>query len=175
LEETAALYDEVTRGFTKDGRKGSDPKALEKLGKDLATLAGKPVTMRFPQESPMSIQFMHNELVIEVRLASIEQNGVKYIGQSMKATYSLENGKTSVQAVRKGPVRVQPIAAPKGDKAAPLPVEFQVAQALLFGEVFKERLALADVPMPEALARLKLSVPDLACADSWLSVTWKLR
>lgn len=174
LDEVNNLYEGVTRGLLRDGRKESDKKeSLKSLEKSLTGIAGKPTVISLAKSAPLVVAFAGQGFTIEINVESIRQDAVTYAGSQVKAAYRLENAPDGVHLVRLGPVRIIP-RTPRASEQKPN-VAFMLLQEVLFTEVLKERLILGDVPMPGALAKVALQAPRAGARDGWLGVIWNLK
>lgn len=175
INGVSKIYEDLTRGLILDGRKESDQKAdLKVMEKLLADLAGKPVTITLPKANPLIVKFADQGFSLEGHVVSVRQDQTDYAGLRVKAAYRLENGKDGVYAVRKGPVQFFPEPAKPGQKLAALPQTDLFLLETLFTEFMKERLKLAALPLPEALAS-RLDPPRAYARNGWFALVWKLK
>lgn len=174
LEEVSKFYEEVTLGFLRDARKDVDQKdSLKTLEKLLATFAGKPTTITVAKDDPITVAFIDQGFTIDIHVATIQQADVTYAGSRVKATYAFENTRDGVLLVRKGAIRLTPLE-PTGKKEKPT-IALVTSQQILFSEVLSQRLILADVPMPDALSKVRLMQPRVGARDGWIGLAWNLR
>lgn len=174
LEEVSKFYEEVTLGFLRDARKDVDQKdSLKTLEKLLATFAGKPTTITVAKDDPITVAFIDQGFTIDIHVATIQQADVTYAGSRVKATYAFENTRDGVLLVRKGAIRLTPLE-PTGKQQKPT-IALVTSQEILFSEVLKQRLILADVPMPDALAKVRLMQPRVGARDGWIGLAWNVR
>ena len=81
LDELSKIYNEVTRGLIRDGRKEADVKlGLKKVEKMLADLAGKPVTITLAKQRPLTVAFADQGFIVEARIATVRQEKAVYSG-----------------------------------------------------------------------------------------------
>ena len=173
LDGISKVYEDLTRGLLRDARKEADQQdGLKRIEKLLGGLAGKPVTITLAKNDPLTLAFTEQGFSVEVHIASIRQDKESLAGLRIKAAYRLENTKIGVLAVRKQPVQFIVEAAHPEKKQAKLPDEALHLQETLFGEVFKERLALAPLPLPEGIAKLQLPAARASARNGWFTLAW---
>lgn len=177
LNEVSKIHDSITRGLVLDGRQGADPKnVLKKIEKLIADLAGKPVTITFAKQAPLTVAFADQGFTVEFRFASIRQEKAVYSGLRVGAVYRFENAADGIHGVRLGAVQVAPFEEPgePAKKAQPLPAQFRLLENALFSEVLTQRLTLAPLPLPEVVKGVRFPTPQVYARDGWLGLVWKL-
>jgi hypothetical protein len=175
LDGVSKVYDDLTRGLIRDGRKDSVQKAgLKKIEKALADLAGNPVNITFAKKDPVTVAFADQGFSVEFRIAAVQQEKTAYAGLRVMAAYRFENVASGVQAARIGPIQFFAEKAQPEKKLEALPAQYLFLLETLAAEVATERLILNPLPLPEALARLRLEPPRALAGDGWFALTWKL-
>jgi hypothetical protein len=174
VHEVNKFYEEVTLGLLLDGRSDRNKKDLLKnLEAVLTDLVGKETMITLAKSDPLIVSLGEQSFTAEIHVASIAPPGAKYAGSRVKAAYRIEHSREGVHAVRKGPIQFVLAEPTKQLKSAP--ATFVFAQEVLFAEIFKERLTLADLPMPATVSKVQLSAPRAATRDGWAGLVWNLR
>lgn len=169
IDRLSEFYDEVTQGVLAPDQQG----LLKLFGELVTTIAGEPVSATLASRDPLTVTFGDQRIDIDLHLASVRSGKTDYAGVRIKASYRLDNLPPGVVATRQGPVRLELAKADKQFAALPDGNLFFVE--LLADQLFKERMVVNALAIPDGLPEVRVASPRAGAQNGWFAVAWKLK